>query len=175
MLMLLHVPVLETPIIELSYNIIAGFGSNNVNILKMTTSCFVSGYHEHSWCYSYMNCAVHLDKIWYYYVNKRKMTYSFCCMIFIFPFRVELNLLGRPCTEFVPKSMTDITHIHGLSSTRPINVRGRVQISLQPSFFSSHGCIFTKVAVSTSSMNRCLSCHVTWIVLHAWLHYTALA
>ena len=38
-------------------------------------------------------------------------------------------------------------------------------------FFSSHGCIYTKVAVSASSMNLCLSCHVTWTVLHAWLHY----
>ena len=28
-----------------------------------------------------------------------------------------------------------------------------------------------KGAVSTSSMNLCLSCHVTWTVLHAWLHY----
>ena len=50
-------------------------------------------------------------------------------------------------------------------------VRGRVKKSLQPSFFSSHGCIYTKVAVSTSSMNLCLSCHVTWTVLHSWLHY----
>ena len=38
-------------------------------------------------------------------------------------------------------------------------------------FFSSHGCIYTKVAVSTSTMNLCLSCHVTWTILHAWLHY----
>ena len=50
-------------------------------------------------------------------------------------------------------------------------VRGRVNNSLQPSLFSSHGCIYTKVAVSTSSMNLCLSCHVTWTVLHAWLYY----
>ena len=50
-------------------------------------------------------------------------------------------------------------------------VRGRVNNSLQPSLFSSHGCIYTKVAVSTSSMNLCLSCPVTWTVLHAWLHY----
>ena len=50
-------------------------------------------------------------------------------------------------------------------------IRGRVNNSLQPSFFSSHGCIYTKVAVSTSNMNLCLSCHVTWTVLHAWLHY----
>ena len=50
-------------------------------------------------------------------------------------------------------------------------LRGRVNNSLQPYFFSSHGCIYTKVAVSTSSMNLCLSCHVTWAVLHAWLHY----
>ena len=50
-------------------------------------------------------------------------------------------------------------------------IRGRVNNSLQPSLFSSHGCIYTKVAVSTSSMNLCLSCHVTWTVLHAWLHY----
>ena len=50
-------------------------------------------------------------------------------------------------------------------------IRGRVKISLQPSFFSSHGCIYRKVAVSTSSRNPCLSCHVTWIVLHTWLHY----
>ena len=51
------------------------------------------------------------------------------------------------------------------------HVRGRVKKSLQPSFFSSHGCIYTKVAVSTSSMNLCLSWHVTWRVLFAWLHY----
>ena len=51
------------------------------------------------------------------------------------------------------------------------HVRGRVKKSLQPSFFSSHGCIYTKVAVSTSSMNLFLSCHVRWTVLHAWLHY----
>ena len=50
-------------------------------------------------------------------------------------------------------------------------VRGRVKKSLQPSFFSSRGCIYTKVAVSKSSMNVCLSCHVTWTVLHDWLHY----
>ena len=50
-------------------------------------------------------------------------------------------------------------------------VRGRVNNSLQPSLFSLHGCIYTKVAVSTSSMNLCLSCPVTWTVLHAWLHY----
>ena len=50
-------------------------------------------------------------------------------------------------------------------------IRGRVNNSLQPSLFSSHGCIYTKVAVSTSSMNLCLSCPVTWTVLHAWLHY----
>ena len=40
-------------------------------------------------------------------------------------------------------------------------LRGRVNNSLQPSFFSSHGCIYTKMAVSTSSMILCLSCHVT--------------
>ena len=51
------------------------------------------------------------------------------------------------------------------------HIRGSVKNSLQPSFFSSHGCIYTKMAVSTTSMNICLSCHVTWIVLHAWLHY----
>ena len=51
------------------------------------------------------------------------------------------------------------------------SMRERVKKSLQPSFFSSHRCIYTKLAVSTSSMNLCLSCHVTWIVLHAWLHY----
>ena len=51
------------------------------------------------------------------------------------------------------------------------HIRGRVKKSLQPSFFSLHGCIYTKLAVSTSSMNLCLSCHVTWTVLHAWLHY----
>ena len=34
-------------------------------------------------------------------------------------------------------------------------------------FFFSHECIYAKVAVSTSSMNLCLSCHVTWTVLHA--------
>ena len=50
-------------------------------------------------------------------------------------------------------------------------LRGRVKKSLQPSFFSSHGCIYTKVAVSTSTMNLCLSCHVTQTVLHTWLHY----
>ena len=50
-------------------------------------------------------------------------------------------------------------------------IRGRVKKSVQPSFFSSHGCIYTKLAVFTSSMNLCLSCHVTWTVLHAWLHY----
>ena len=50
-------------------------------------------------------------------------------------------------------------------------LQGRVKKSLQPSFFSSHGCIYTKVAVSTSSINLCLLCHVTWTVLHAWLHY----
>ena len=50
-------------------------------------------------------------------------------------------------------------------------LRGRGNNSLQPSFFSSHGCIYTKMAVSTSSMILCLSCHVTWIELHAWLHY----
>ena len=55
-------------------------------------------------------------------------------------------------------------HIH-------TDIRERVNNSLQPSLFSSHGCIYTKVAVSTSSMNLCLSCPVTWIVLHAWLHY----
>ena len=38
-------------------------------------------------------------------------------------------------------------------------------------FFLSHGCIYTKMEVSTSSMIPCLLCHVTWIVLHAWLHY----
>ena len=52
-----------------------------------------------------------------------------------------------------------------------LKIRGRVKKSLQPSFFSSHGCIYTKVAVSTSNMNLRLSCHVTWTVLHAWLHY----
>ena len=41
------------------------------------------------------------------------------------------------------------------------DLRGRVNNSLQPSFFSSHGCIYTKMAVSTSSMILCLSCHVT--------------
>ena len=50
-------------------------------------------------------------------------------------------------------------------------IQGRVNNSLQPSFFFSRGCIYTKVAVSTSSMNLCLSCHVTWTVLHTWLHY----
>ena len=50
-------------------------------------------------------------------------------------------------------------------------VRGRVNNSLQLSLFSSHGCIYTKVAISTSSMNLCLSCPVTWTVLHTWLHY----
>ena len=55
--------------------------------------------------------------------------------------------------------------------TANTTVRGRVKKSLQPSFSSSHGCICTKVAVSTSSMNLCLSCHVTWTVLHTWLHY----
>ena len=35
-------------------------------------------------------------------------------------------------------------------------IRGRVKNSLQPSFFSSHECIYTKVAVPTSSMNLCL-------------------
>ena len=51
------------------------------------------------------------------------------------------------------------------------DVRGRVKKSLQPPFFSLHECTYTKVAVSTSSMNLCLSYHVTWTVLHAWLHY----
>ena len=41
------------------------------------------------------------------------------------------------------------------------SIRGRIKKSLQPSFFSSHGCIYTKVAVSTSSVDICLSCHVT--------------
>ena len=41
------------------------------------------------------------------------------------------------------------------------DIRGRVNNSLQPSFFSSHGCIYTKMAVSTSSMILCLLCHVT--------------
>ena len=65
--------------------------------------------------------------------------------------------------------------INGISQTVCwyciVEIRGRVKKSLQPSFFSSHGCIYTKVAVSTSSMNLCLPCHVTWTVLHAWLHY----
>ena len=33
------------------------------------------------------------------------------------------------------------------------SVWGRAKKSLQPPFFSSHGCIYTKVTVSTSSMN----------------------
>ena len=37
-------------------------------------------------------------------------------------------------------------------------------------FFSSLGCIYTKMAVSTSSMNLCLSYHLIWSVLHDWLH-----
>ena len=49
----------------------------------------------------------------------------------------------------------------GMLPTQYAILRGRVKNSLQPSFFSSHGCIYTKVAVSTSSMNLCLSCHVT--------------
>ena len=39
-------------------------------------------------------------------------------------------------------------------------------------FFFLHGCIYTKVAASTSSMNLCLSYHATWIVLHTCLHYS---
>ena len=49
--------------------------------------------------------------------------------------------------------------------------RRKVKKSLQPSLVSSHGCIYTKVAVSTSSINLCVSYHVTWTALHAWLHY----
>ena len=55
--------------------------------------------------------------------------------------------------------------------SKQIYDRTRVNNSLQPSFFSSHGYIYAKMVVSSSSMILCLSCHVTWIVLHAWLHY----
>ena len=72
--------------------------------------------------------------------------------------------------SFAPKIL-QLVHIFNSLTIRLMDIRGRVKKSLQPSFFSPHGCIYTKVAVSTSSMNLCLSCHVTWTVLHACLHY----
>ena len=59
-----------------------------------------------------------------------------------------------------------------LASMLMSELRGRVKKSLQPSFFSSHGCIYTKVAVSTSITNLYLSCHVTWTVLHTRLYHS---
>ena len=50
------------------------------------------------------------------------------------------------------------------------NIRGAVKKSWQPCCFSSHVCIYTKMAVSASNMNLSLSYHLIWTVLHAWLH-----
>ena len=48
-----------------------------------------------------------------------------------------------------------------------IYLRGRVKKSLQPSFF-----LFTWVHLyEGGSVYLKHSCHVTWTVLHAWLHY----
>ena len=80
-------------------------------------------------------------------------------------------------TYYIHTTYIHTTYIHTYYIHK-YSIQGRVKKSLQPSFFSSHGCIYTKVAVSASSknlclssMNLCLSYHVTWTVLHTWLHY----
>ena len=51
-------------------------------------------------------------------------------------------------------------------------LRGVVSKSIANILFLSSfsGCIYTKVSVSTLSMNLCLSYHVSWTVMYAWLH-----
>ena len=81
--------------------------------------------------------------------------------------RVFHHVLLKYCHENAEMQKKKIWWRH----TSVLYIRGRVKKSLQPSFFSSHGCIYRKAAVSTSSIKLCLLCHVTWTVLHAWLHY----
>ena len=62
---------------------------------------------------------------------------------------------------------------HSWTLTSPVTPSTREgQKLLATTFFSSLGCIYTKVAMFTSSMNLCFWYHVTWTVLHTWLHYS---
>ena len=84
---------------------------------------------------------------------------------------IKIELLNSSIKFSKMQALNDNLYYSSNTFSFDFYIRVRVNNSLQPSFFSSHGCIYTKMAVSTSSMILCLSCHVTWIVLHAWLHY----
>ena len=58
-----------------------------------------------------------------------------------------------------------------LSSKSVNGLRQKVQ-KKNGYFFSCFGpLVYTKMAVSISSMDLCLPSYLLWTVLHAWLHY----
>ena len=91
---------------------------------------FVPGYHEHS-CHLYVNCAFYLDKIWYFYVNNRKLRH-FKVYHLYFTSRYQLSPCGRAVLFFLPNNSFSLPETHGSSPTAAVET-----ILL----FIMHGCI----------------------------------
>ena len=100
---------------------------------------------------------------------------AFFCLSWLTWYQSTFN--NRWLTAFVPIQFSEYFtklstwYWHNDFKFNPSKRTRRVKKSLQSSYFFLHGCIYTKVAASTSNMNLCLSCHVTWTVLHTRLHY----
>ena len=127
MLMLLHIHVPTTLIMELSYIYMVGIvlilNDDTVNhivllvrntknhdaeisyFVKMLAFCkcppyFAHGYYEHL-CHLYVNCAFNFDKIWYFSLNKRN-TWHFEAYYLYFASRFQQSLVGRAVWHSLP-------------------------------------------------------------------------
>ena len=92
---------------------------------------FVPGYHEHS-CHLYVNCAFYLDKICYFYVNKRKLRHFIKVYHLYFTSRYQLSHCGWAVSSRLPSNSFSLSETHGSSPTTAVET-----ILL----FIMHGCI----------------------------------
>ena len=79
----------------------------------------------------YVNCAFYLDKIWYFYVNKRKLRHFKIYHLYFTP-RYQLGPCGRTVSSLLPNNSFSLPETHGLNPTT-----AKETILL----FILHGCI----------------------------------
>ena len=113
---------------------------------------FVPGYHEHS-CHLYVNCAFYLDKILYFYVNKRKLRH-FKVYHLYFTSRYQLSPCGRAVSSLLPNNSFSFSETHGSSPTTAVEtnllsiMHGCIsihQISNSPNFSPLKHCYFRSI------------------------------
>ena len=88
--------------------------------------------------------------------------------IIIFSFEVYLSRILGKWLYYLQLSLGDMSRVMKIGTYLSTKDAQKVLATI---LFPHMGAFIQTWQCLTSSMNLCLSCHITWTVLYAWLHY----